>query len=280
MAQKESKYEHILVEKNKEGNYVVITMNRPNKLNALANQTLNEIVDALEEINVKPRLRCVVLRGTPNFTKKPSFSAGADLSSGFGGKNKKLKLEIPMHQDISMNLRLSAYQRIAAFSKPLIAAVDGFALGGGCELTLCCDIVIATKRSFFGFPEVHRGLFPANGGTQKMVDHIGLARTRYMILTGERIPAETMEKWGYIAKLVNEGDEFEKEVHELASFFGNGPTTAFFVAKKAINFGTQVPLNIGLQFESMGHALNTASKDLAEGVTAFIEKRKPVWKGK
>ena len=273
----EKKYEHIIVEKNEEGNYAVISLNRPDKLNALHNPLLKELVEALEPMELDSSIRCVVLRGTKDFTKKPAFSSGADLAAGMGGG---AKMNIPAHMAHAMHVKHRYYDWIEGFAKPLIAAVDGYAFGGGCELTLVCDIVIATKRSFFGFPEIVRGIFPANGGTQRMMRHIGLARAMKMIYFGERVSAEQMYEWGYVSFIANEGEEFEKLVSEKASWLGNAPTNALFVIKKCVQYGTQVPLNVGLQFEHWGYALNTTSQDVREGVTAFLEKRTPKFQGK
>jgi enoyl-CoA hydratase/3-hydroxyacyl-CoA dehydrogenase len=272
----EKKYEHIIVEKNEEGNYAVISLNRPDKLNALHNPILQEIVDALEPMEMDPSIRCVVLRGTKDFTKKPAFSAGADLSAGMGGG---IKMNIPVHMSHAMHVKHRYYDWIESFIKPLIAAVDGFAYGGGCELSLVCDIVIATRRSTFGFPEIERGIFPANGGTQRMARRIGVNRTLKMIYFGQPETAENMHEWGHVSFLANEGEEFEKLVHEKASWLGHAATTSLYIIKKAVKWGTQVPLNVGLIFEQLGFGVNSASSDVKEGINAFLRKKKPEYTG-
>ncbi|MHA1196947.1 MAG: enoyl-CoA hydratase/isomerase family protein [Promethearchaeota archaeon] len=278
----EKKFEHIKIDwpNTKEGgtidgNYAVISINRPDKLNALQVQTIKEIAEALEMMELDPDIRCVVLRGTKEFTKKPAFSAGADLSASFGPG---VKPNIPVHMSHAMYMRHKYYDLIEEFNKPLIAAVDGYALGGGCELTLVCDIVIASKRSTFGFPEIARGIFPANGGTQRMARHIGLARTLKMIYFGERYSAEEMYNWGYVSFLVDD-DKFEEFVHEKAKWLGNAATTSLVIIKKAVKFGTQVPLKIGLQFEQLGFGINSASSDVQEGIKAFLRKKEPKFTG-
>ena len=178
-----------------------------------------------------------------------------------------------------MHFRHKFYDSIEAFPKPLIAAVDGYALGGGLELVLVCDIVIASKRSQFGFPEIKRGIFPGNGGTQRMIRHLGKMRVNRMAYFGEHFTAEQMDKWGFISFLVDDNN-FEDFVHEKASWLGNAATNALYVIKKCIQYGTQVPLNVGLQFEYWGYALNSTSKDAFEGVRAFNEKRPPKFEGK
>ncbi len=286
-----TEYEHIKIELPKkvddegnviregiDGNYAVISLNRPDQLNALQTKTVKEVFLALEDMEADKDIRCVVLRGTKDFTKKPAFSAGADLATGFG---KGISPKVPSDMMLAMQQKLRYYDLIEAFPKPLIAAVDGFALGGGCELTLVCDFVIATKRSNFGFPEIHRGIFPANGGTQRMIRHIGLARTVKMIFFGEQHSAEQMHNWGYVLFVAEAGDEFENLVHEKAKWIGEMPTTSFIVIKKALKFGSQVPVKIGLQFEQFGFGLNSGSSDVAEGISAFNRRVKcPECKGK
>ena len=272
----EKKYEHIIVEKNEEGNYAVISLNRPDKLNALHNPLLKELVDALEPMELDPGIRCVVLRGTKNITKKPAFSSGADLSAGMGGG---VKPNIPAHMSHAMHVKHRYYDWIEGFNKPLIAAVDGYAFGGGCELTLVCDIVIATKRSEFGFPEILRGIFPANGGTQRMARRIGLNRAIRMCYFGERISAEQMLDWGYVSFISEDGEEFEKLIQEKASWLGHAATTSLYVIKKATKYGTQAALNVGLVFEQLGFGVNSASSDVKEGINAFLRKKQPEYTG-
>ncbi|MHA2474934.1 MAG: enoyl-CoA hydratase/isomerase family protein, partial [Promethearchaeota archaeon] len=266
----------VLVEKVEDGNYAVISINRPDKLNALTTDTLREIYEAMEQFEIDSSIRCVVLRGTKNITKKAAFSAGADLAAGMG---KGLKPNIPSHMALAMQQKHKYYDLIEQFPKPVIAAVDGYAFGGGCELSLVCDIIIATKRSFFGFPEIARGIFPGNGGTQRMVRHIGLARALKMCYYGERESAETMFNWGYVSFLCDDGDDFENLIHERASMLGNSATTALFCIKKAVKFGSQVPLQIGNIFEMLGFGVNSGSKDVNEGIMAFLQKRDPKFTG-
>ncbi len=272
----EKKYDHILVEKFPEKKYAVISLNRPDKLNALQVKTLEEVYEAMYSFELDSDVRCIVLRGTKDFTKKPAFSAGADLSASFGPG---VKPNIPVHMSIAMDMRHRYYDLIEKFPKPVIAAVDGYALGGGCELTLVCDIVIASKRSFFGFPEIDRGIFPANGGTQRMAKHIGLARTFKMIYFGKRVSAEDMHEWGYVSFLAEEGEEFENLVDEKATHLGNSATTSLTVIKKCLKFGTEVPVSVGLQFEQLGFGVNSAAEDVKEGINAFLRRKEPEYKG-
>jgi enoyl-CoA hydratase/3-hydroxyacyl-CoA dehydrogenase len=272
----EIRFEHVKIEKVEEGNYAVISINRPEKLNALQNQTLREIAEALETVEVDQSVRCVVIRGIKEYIKKPAFSAGADLSDRASAD---LDPDNLRHQSHAMFRRHKYYNLIEAFPKPIIAAIDGYALGGGFELVLVCDISIASKRSIFGFPEIQRGIFPANGGTQRLIRNLGKMRVKRMMFFGEHYTAEQIYDWNVISFVVDD-DKFEDFVHERASWLGNAPTNSLFLIKKSIDYGTQTPLNIGLQFEQMGYAINSRSKDVAEGISAFLEKRKPKFQGK
>ena len=269
-------YEHIKIERALDNNYAIISINRPDKLNALQNQTLSEIAEALKSMEVDQNIRCVVLRGAKEFTKKPAFSAGADLAAR-GSSN--LDPDNLRHQSHAMYIRQKYYNLIEEFPKPLIAAIDGYALGGGFELVLVCDISIASKRSTFGFPEIQRGIFPANGGTQRLIRNLGKMKVKRMMFFGEHYTAEQMFEWGVISFVVDD-EKFEDFVHERASWLGNAATNSLFLIKKSIDYGTQTPLKIGLQFEQMGYAINSRSKDVAEGVNAFLEKRTPKFEGK
>ncbi len=272
----EQKFDQLKIEHVAEGNYTVISINRPDRLNALQTETLRQISEALQPLIVDEKTRCVVLRGTKDFTKKPAFSAGADLSA-FG--NEDLDPNLIRHHDEAMNRRHIYYDLIDRFPKPLIAAVDGFALGGGLELVLVCDIIIATKRSSFGFPEIQRGIFAANGGTQRMINSIGKFKVKEMMFFGEPITAQQMYDYGVVSFLT-EADKFEDVIKEKATKLGKSATNSLYIIKKCVDYGSQVPLNVGLQFELFGYGINSKSEDVMEGVNAFLEKRKPEFKGR
>ncbi len=260
-----------------DGNYAVISINRPDRLNALTDEVVAEFPRALRLMEYDDSIRAVVLRGTKEITKKPSFSVGADLVATF---DKRLNPSIPRHMSQAMRKRHRDYDEIEQFPKPIIAAVDGFALGGGCELVLCCDIVIATDRSAFGFPEVHRGIFPANGGITRMASRIGVNRALRMAMFGEHIDAKTMLDWGFVSWIAPAGEEFEKLVHEKAKWLGDAPTTSLFVIKKCNKFGTR-NIQLGLMMEQMGFGITMPGFDAKEGIIAFSRKIKcPVCGGK
>lgn len=253
-----------------DGNYAVISINRPDRLNALTELTVSEISSALRKLETDQSVRAVVLRGTKTITKKPAFSAGADLGAAF---NKELNPSITWHMALAMRIRHREYDEMEQFSKPLIAAVDGFALGGGCELVLCCDIVIASDRSKFGLPEIQRGILPANGGVTRLASRIGVNRALKMGFFGEPIDAQTALDWGLASWVAPAGEEFEKLVHEKAKWLGEAATTALFVIKKCMKFGTRYE-QLGLMMEQMGFGLNSASFDMKEGIMAFNRKIK------
>ena len=260
----------VLREGTVDGNYAVIAINRPDRLNALTDQTLSEITRALRIMETDSSVRAVVLRGTKKFTKKPAFSAGADLASSFGAG---LKPNVTWHMALAMRIKHREYDEIEQFAKPLIAAVDGFALGGGCELVLCCDIVIVSDRSKIGLPEINRGIFPANGGVTRMAERIGTNRALRMAMFGEPIDGQTAVDWGLASWIAPAGEEFEKLVHEKAKWFGEAPTTALFVIKKCVKFGTRNE-QLGLMMEQMGFGINQVSFDAKEGIAAFNRKIK------
>ncbi len=239
------------------GNYAIISLNRPDKLNAITVQTLEEIVVALNSMELKSEIKCVMLRGTKDFTKKPSFSTGADLTSPF---KPGIKPNIPIHMTYAMYLFHNRFNMIEQFPKPLIGAIDGYALGGGCELSLVCDIIIASKRSTFGFAEILRGIFPAGGGTQRMARNIGLARATRMLFFGERISAEQMYQWGYVHFLV-ENDEFEDFILKIMEKISSLSPKFLYSIKKSLKFGTQAPLKIGSQIVELGSGLFPPIKD-------------------
>jgi len=253
-----------------DGNYAVISINRPDRLNALTDQVLSEISQALRMMETDSSVRAVVIRGTKEITKKPAFSAGADLAAAF---NPDLRPNIPMHMSIAMRIKHREYDEFEKFPKPLIAAVDGFALGGGCEITLCCDIVIATDRALFGLPEINRGIFPANGGITRMAARIGINRALKMAMFGEHIDAKTMLDWGYVSWMAPAGEAFEKLVHEKAKWLGEAPTTALYIIKNVVKFGTRYP-ELGCMMEQFGFGVNSASFDTKEGIMAFNRKVK------
>ena len=263
-----------ITEEGIDGNYAVISINRPDRLNAITLQLINEISEVLRDLELNSNVRCVVLRGVKEYTKKPSFSVGQDLSSVLPPT---IQPNIPMSMSNLIHIYHRAFDEFEQLSKPLIAAIDGFALGGGTEISLMCDIVIASRRSVFGLTEVLRGIFPAGGGTQRLAKRIGLNRALRVLFFGEMFPAEQMYQWGLVNFLV-EDNEFEEKVQEKAKWLGNAATTALFNIKKCIKFGTRYE-QLGLIMEQFGAGINSASSDRAEGRKAFLGKKEPNYKG-
>ncbi|TFF63708.1 MAG: enoyl-CoA hydratase/isomerase family protein [Promethearchaeota archaeon] len=240
-------------------NIGIISINRPNKLNAINLQTMREIYSALTLFELS-KTKCVIIRGTKDYTKKPSFSTGADLSSPF---EKGIKPNIPYHMTYSIKELHKFFDLIEAFPKPLIAAVDGYALGGGLELSLVCDIIIASKRSIFGFSEIIRGILPAGGGTQRMVRNIGLNRTIKMLYFGKRYSAEELHKFGFV-NYVTDNNEFEEFILKKSRELAQKPIVPLMMMKKALKFGIQVPLKIGKHMEQLGFGIIPANPQLWE----------------
>ncbi|MBY9006619.1 MAG: enoyl-CoA hydratase/isomerase family protein [Candidatus Lokiarchaeota archaeon] len=182
-----------------DGNYSIISINRPDQLNALTKETFEEIINFLKNIKFNEEIKCIILRGMKSFTKKPSFSSGLDLKNLPEPDIKPIK---PYHKYYSAYFIHKYFNFIENYSKPIIAAIDGYAIGGGFELALCCDIIIASERSLFGFPEIKHGMFPAGGGSQKMHRHIGLGRAIKMLYFGSFYSAKEMFEWGFVSYIV------------------------------------------------------------------------------
>lgn len=253
-------YKAILVEVDKEEGIGWIILNRPHRLNALNADMCREIPLAFEEFKENDDVRVVIIKGSER-----AFCVGVDIG----------ELESP---DI-LPLLEEVFEVPERFSKLTIAAIDGYALGGGLEIALACDFRIASKRSRLGLPEIKLGLMPGGGGTQRLPRLIGLAKAKEMIMLGEHISAEEALEYGLVNKAV-EVEEFEKEVVGFAKRLADGPPLALRVAKKVMNEGTNAPLSAGLLLEREGFKILFESEDKKEGTQAFLEKRKPHFKGK
>ncbi|MHA1269347.1 MAG: enoyl-CoA hydratase/isomerase family protein [Candidatus Helarchaeota archaeon] len=273
----DDEYKQIKVFRNKDTKITEIILNRPKKKNTLTIKMLQEITTVLKKLAWDRHARVVVLKGEKLEVegKLPAFSAGADLTSGF----KRIKLDSPYHMAWAFKEIHDYFNMIEEFPKVLIAAVDGYAVGGGCELSLVCDLRIATKRSEFGLPELNLGTLPGAGGTQRLIKLIGLSRAKQMILLGEYISAEKAYDYGLVNFLVDV-DDFESKINEVASKIASGPPIVQRVVKQAMNLGTQSPLDVGLCLERLSMGIIAPTKDAQEGLRAFMEKRKPEFSGK
>lgn len=239
-------------------------MNRPKVLNALSFDLLGELVKALEEFDRDERIRAVILTGNSN-----AFSTGADLK----------EIAEATSEDTRVRERFRLWDRFKSIQKPIIAAVSGFAFGGGCELAMSCDIIVAAETARFGQPEVKVGVMPGAGGTQRLTLAVGKYKAMEMILTGASINAREAERIGLVSRVVPDGFALE-EAKRVAKEIAELPPIAIRSAKKSILQVFETSLSNGLQEEreSFFHLLST--EDKAEGTKAFMEKRKPVYRGR
>ena len=242
----------------------LITLQRPEALNALNTELLGELAAELDAAEQDSETRAVVLTGS-----RKAFAAGADI---------KEMAERDL-VGILNDPRVGYWQRIAAFSKPLIAAVNGFALGGGCELAMACDMVVAADDATFGQPEIKIGIMPGAGGTQRLTRALGKAKAMEMILTGRNLAAQEAYERGLVSQVVAR-EETLNEALKLASEIASMPPLAVRAAKEAVNRAYELSLEAGLEFERRNFFMLFASDDQTEGMAAFVEKRKPTWKGR
>jgi len=256
--------ENILLEKR--GRIALLTINRPEKLNALNIKTRQELAEALADLRRDDSVRVVVITGAG----EKSFVAGADIAE-FEGRT-------ALEQRSVMRAK-SVFTATEDFPKPIIAMINGFCLGGGCELALACDLRIASDRARFGQPEINLGIIPGGGGTQRLTRLIGEGKAMQIILTGEMINAEEAYRLG----LVNEvypAAELEAKTMELANKIAEKSPVALAMAKASVKNAARMNLREGLEQEIDLFALCFSSEDKEEGVRAFLEKRKPEFKGR
>ena len=258
-------YETILVEK-RGAAVAVITINRPDKLNALSKKVHAEGVAALDALRADEGVRVVVITGAG----EKSFIAGADIAE-FAGQT-------PASQKTLFAER-TLFNSIDAFPKPVIAMVNGFCLGGGCELALACDIRVASENARFGQPEINLGIMPGGGGTQRLTRLIGEGRAMEMILTGEMIDAEKALQFGLVNHVFAKA-ELEAKTMALAEKIAEKAPLALQFSKEAVKLASRSNLDEGLRREVDLFALCFSTADKEEGVAAFLEKRKPDFKGK
>ncbi|MFN0119585.1 MAG: enoyl-CoA hydratase/isomerase family protein [Blastocatellia bacterium] len=256
--------ENLLVDKR--GRIALVTINRPDKLNALNAATRREIGTTLEALRDDEEIRVVIITGAG----EKSFVAGADINE-FAGRTAFQQREV-------MKSR-SGFAAIDDFPKPLIAMVNGFCLGGGCELAMACDIRVASDKARFGQPEINLGIIPGAGGTQRLPRLAGESKAMQMVLTGEPIKAEEALRIGLISEIFPH-EELEARTMEIAEKIAGKSPIAVRMAKAAVKAAAQLNLKAGLAQEIDLFALCFASEDKEEGVRAFLEKRKPEFKGK
>ncbi len=246
-----------------EGPLAIVTVNRPDKRNALDLQTVEEFHGALAEI---ANARCSVFIVTGAGDK--SFVAGADINA----------IKVRRRSDALAGINSRLMSAIESHDAVAIAAVNGYAMGGGCELALACDLRIASENALFGLPEPTLGIIPAAGGTQRLPRVVGLGRAKEMILTGAKWDAQRALDFGLVSEVVKPGDLMPTARAMAARVISLGPL-AIRLAKQALNASANMPLQAGLAFESMIQAVTYESKDKFEGASAFLEKRTPKFTG-
>jgi enoyl-CoA hydratase len=241
-----------------------IQINRPDVLNALNIEMMGEMLDSLRSFDADKEVGCMIITGN-----KKAFAAGADI--------KEMATQSAM--DMYIRDQFATWDSIRRIKKPIIAATSGFVLGGGSELVLTCDIIVAAECTKFGQPEIKIGIIPGAGGTQRLTRAIGKARAMEMILTGRMYSAREMFEAGMVSRVVDD-EVYLEEAQALAKEIASMPPIAVKMAKESILKSFDTTIETGLEFERRTFYMLFASEDMKEGMNAFIEKRKPVWKGK
>jgi enoyl-CoA hydratase len=255
-------YQNILV--NKEGPIGIVQLNRPKVLNALSAALMEELVDAFEKLDNDESISVLILTGGETV-----FATGIDLK----------EIAEANHIDLILSRRFELWDRLRKIGKPIIAAVSGYCLGGGNELAMNCDIIIASDTAIFGQPEVNVGIMPGAGGTQRLTKVAGKFRAMEMILTGNSISAEEAYRIGLVNKVSTVKDLMD-ETRKIAVTIASKPSISVRAAKEAILKAEDTTMHIGLEFERKMFCSLFSTEDGKEGLNAFLEKRQPVFKGR
>jgi enoyl-CoA hydratase len=250
----------------REGRIAFLTINRPDKLNALNEQVRTDMLEILGRIESDDTVGVVVITGAG----EKSFIAGADISE-FAGRS-------PFDQREAMRSP-RIFDVMSAFPKPVIAMINGFCLGGGCEVALSCDIRIASEKARFGQPEINLGLIPGGGGTQRLPRQVGLGHAMRLILSGDMIGAAEAKEIGLVEQVVPH-DELRAKTIELAAKIASRSPLTLRVAKEALRASQRMAVEEGIAYERDLFCLCFSSEDKKEGVDAFLEKRQAEWKGR
>ena len=256
--------ELILVNKQVAAGVAQISLNRPKELNALNPQLMGELLQALQNLDQDSTVRAIVLAGSDQ-----AFAAGADIRQMAGMSA----------IDMVQKNQFQVWDDMVKISKPILAAVSGYALGGGCELAMMCDLIIASETAKFGQPEVKIGTIPGAGGTQRLTRAVGKAKAMELILSGRFLSASEAIQFGLVAR-VCPVESYLSETITLATEIAAMPPIAVRLAKEAVNEAYESSLSSGIAFERRNFYLTFASADQKEGMQAFIEKRKPNFTGK
>ena len=239
-------------------------LNRPQQLNALSGELMAELVAALRALDEDEAVRCIVVAGNER-----AFAAGADISELAAGT------PVSLYQ----NRRLESWDAIRSVRTPLVAAVSGFCLGGGCELAMACDLIVASETAKFGQPEINLGVMPGAGGTQRLTRAVGKAVAMDMILSGRMLGAEEARDLGLVARVVAQEAWLEAAKRVAREIAAKSPVSVR-LAKEAIDEAFETPLSAGIELERRSFYLARASEDAEEGLSAFVEKRKPEFRGR
>jgi enoyl-CoA hydratase len=242
----------------------VVRLNRPEALNALSNQLMSELVGALENLDDDEAVRCIVLAGD-----EKAFASGADIG----------ELADATHLELYFGGRIDKWDAIRSVRTPIVAAVSGYCLGGGCELAMACDLIVASETAQFGQPETNLGVLPGAGGTQRLTRAIGKAKAMDVILSGRFLSAREAEEAGLVARVVA-GEAWLAEAKRVARAIASKSPVGVRLAKEAVNQAYETTLAAGLDAERKAFHLALSADDAQEGMKAFLEKRKPEIKGR
>jgi enoyl-CoA hydratase len=255
-------YENILVERC--GRVALVRINRPRALNALDGATMRELMDALEALDADDGIGCMVITGNER-----AFAVGADIK------------EMADATAVEMLLagRIELWDRLRGIGKPVIAAVSGWCLGGGCELAMACDMIVASENATFGQPEIDLGIIPGAGGTQRLTRAVGKAIAMEMVLGARRLSAAEAYQFGLVSRVVAP-EAYLDEALKLADGVASKAPVALRLAKEAVNKAYEMTLSEGVAFERRLFYMLFATEDQKEGMDAFINKREPKWQGR
>ena len=255
-------YANLLVRQ--EGRVGIVQLHRPQALNALSGDLMDELIRALQAFDADDSIGCIVVTGS-----EKAFAAGADIKQMAGASVVEM-MSSPF---------IGYWDAVQKVSKPIVAAVSGYCLGGGCELAMTCDLIVASDTAQFGQPEINLGIIPGAGGTQRLTRAVGKSVAMEMVLTGRRISAQEALAFGLVSR-VFPAQSFLDDSIALAAEIADKAPVALRVAKEAVNRAFESTLAEGVLFERRAFNLLFATEDQKEGMAAFVEKRKPDWKGK
>jgi enoyl-CoA hydratase len=248
----------------RDGAVAVVLLNRPKQLNALSDELMEELVGRLVELDNDAAVRCIVLGGSER-----AFAAGADIG----------QLAEASAIGLYYQRRIERWDQIRGLWTPLVAAVSGFCLGGGCELAMACDLIVASETAKFGQPETGLGIIPGAGGTQRLTRAVGKAVAMDVILSGRFLSAREALDAGLVSRVVAKEAWLEEAKRVARDIAAKGPV-ATRLAKEAVDRAFEAPLSLGVEYERRLLALAFASEDAKEGLQAFVEKRRPDFKGR